>query len=115
MARRGKGSKGGGVYVESVDVDIDRNAVDKLARLADPYILDCAEIIGESIVAQVPVADGIMQRSYNPTAREAEPGEVHLFPGSPFWHWLEYGTATSSVYRPVQRGVEATGVRYEAS
>jgi hypothetical protein len=103
------------VSIEKVTVSIDRDAVDELGREAEPYLLDCSKIIGESIVEAVPRDDGVMVRTYDPRAEVVEPGEVHLSVGSPFWHWLEYGTANNPPYRPVQRGVETTGARYEAS
>lgn len=104
----------GGVYVKSVDVDFDPNALEELTELCTPYLRDCGEIIGENIVNAVPVVDGTMRASYDPSVDESG-DEVQLFPNSPFWHWLEYGTATSPVYRPVATGVERAGARFEAS
>jgi hypothetical protein len=112
---RRRRSQDGAVSIERVAVTINRDAVDDLGREAEPYLLDSSKIIGEAIVAAVPRDDGVMARSYDPRAQIAERGEAHLFVGSPFWHWLEYGTANNPPYRPVQRGVETTGTRYEPS
>jgi hypothetical protein len=109
--RRGKGD--GAVSIESVRVSIDPGATRELLREADPYLLDCSSTIGKSILAAVPVVRGVVKQSYRMTTEKAEPGEARLYVGSPFWHWLEYGTRTSPVYRPVQRGVEASGARWE--
>lgn len=107
-------SRGGNTTV-TTRVDMDPNAVEELEAIATPYLMDCAEIIGRSIVAMVPVHDGVAVKTYKPKAIEQEAGEVRLHPNSPFWHWLEYGTATSPVYRPIARGVQATGARWEPS
>jgi hypothetical protein len=100
-----------------VDVDMERDAVDEIVALPSVtrYLVDVGEQIGGSIVAQVPVVDGTMRASFSPSVDESGSDDVRLLPNSPFWHWLEYGTATSPVYRPIQRGVEAVGARYEAA
>jgi len=103
-----------GAISSSATVKWDRDAVHELEQIAQPYLVECAEKIGESIVAQVPVHRGVMRESFDPSVDEDGDG-AKLYPNSPFWHWLEYGTATSPVYRPVQRGVEATGARYVPS
>lgn len=95
-------------------VNMEPDAAKTLARIAEPYLRDCAKTIGESIVDMVPVQSGEAKKTYRPTVDDGDtPGEVLLRPNSPFWHWLEYGTATSPVYRPVGRGVEASGARWE--
>jgi hypothetical protein len=114
MALFGRGRKGrdNPLHVESVDVNWSPTAQRDLERMAEPFRHDSAVTIGQSIVAHVPVQQGVMVKSFRPRVDD-EPDESKLYVGSPFWHWLEYGTATSPIYRPVQRGVEATGVRYE--
>ena len=102
------------MQVEDVKVRIDPGAAEELARMAAPTLRESAEIIGESIVEQVPVVRGVMKASYSPTVRKGG-DETRLYPGSPMWHWMEYGTANNPPYRPIERGVQATGCRYEAS
>lgn len=106
--------RGGGNRIDTKLV-MDRDAADEVAAMAAPYLLDVARKLGESIVANVPVHDGVVRKTYKPRAQRFSDSEVRLHPGSPFWHWLEYGSGFSPVYRPIQRGIEATGVRYEAS
>ena len=102
----------GGVEV-TTRVQFEADAAQELAEMAEPYLRQSAEVIGASIVQQVPVVRGIARRSYKPTVQESG-DEVRLYPGSPMWHWLEYGTASNPPYRPVQRGVEAAGARWES-
>lgn len=108
--------------VKDVDVKFRPapNALDELQEISLPYLEDCGEIIGREIVAAVPVHDGIAVQTYNPTV-DRSGDEVRVFPNSPFWHWLEYGTNAhergggTPAFRPVARGVEASGARWEPS
>lgn len=88
------------------------DAAETLAELANPALVTAAEAIAEAIPANVPVDSGTMRASYSPVLEEVADG-VRVHVGSPFWHWLEYGTANNAPYRPVQRAVEGLGVRYE--
>lgn len=93
------------------------DAEDTVLEIAAPALDQAAPLIAESIVEQVPVNQGVAKESYQFSAErstnpEGDP-QVRLHVGSPFWHFLEYGTRFNSPYRPVQRGVEALGLRYE--
>jgi Bacteriophage HK97-gp10, putative tail-component len=98
----------------SVKLRLEPDAAEELAQIAEPYLKDVAKLIGDSIVQQVPVDSGAMRDTFKPTVDETGDG-VRLHPNSPFWHWLEYGTPFTPVYRPIERGVRATGARYEPS
>jgi hypothetical protein len=93
------------------------DAAETIERVAAPGLEPAAEAIAEGIPANVPVDDGVMRASYRTaispgTSPDGSPIlRVHV--GSPFWHWMEYGTAYNSAYRPVQRTVEGLGLRYE--
>lgn len=82
-----------------------------VARIARPALRQAADRIGPAIVAHVPVVDGVVVRTYRPRVTPTDTG-FHVTTGSPFWHWLEYGTANSPAYRPVERGVRSLGLHY---
>jgi len=89
------------------------DAPETIAKIAKPGCRPAAEAIASAIPAFVPVHDGVMQASYKPSVEEGEDDfKVHV--GSPFWHWMEYGTRFNPAYRPVQSAVAAVGLRYEA-
>ena len=94
------------------------NAPEVLSELAKPALVTAGEAIAEAIPSQVPVDSGTMRASYSPVLSEATSpdglAQVRVHVGSPFWHWMEYGTAYNAPARPVQRAVEGLGVRYEA-
>lgn len=94
-----------------------RDAPETISELAKPQLVTAGEAIAEAIPAQVPVDSGTMRSTYSPVLEEATSddglAQVRVHVGSPFWHWLEYGTAYNAPYRPVQRAVEGLGVRYE--
>jgi hypothetical protein len=81
-------------------------------RIATPGRLPAATAIAAAIPGFVPVHDGTMQASYRPAVRERET-EVRVHVGSPFWHWLEYGTRWNPAYRPVENAVRSLGLRFE--
>lgn len=91
----------------------DPDAAEQVMAIAKPGARMVAELIGPAIVAQVPVNHGVMARSFKPTVEDTDEGAAVVL-HSPFWHWLEYGTATSPIYRPVELGVRSLGLRYEA-
>lgn len=82
-----------------------------LTEVARPALRQAADRIGPAIVAHVPVVDGVVVRTYKPRVEQSDTG-FHVIVGSPFWHWLEFGTATSPAYRPVERGVRSLGLNY---
>jgi hypothetical protein len=89
------------------------DAVETVQKLGQPGLRPAAEAIAESLPSFVPVVRGVMQRTYKPTIDDAETS-MHVLVGSPFWHWMEYGTRFNPAYRPVQNCVSALGLRYEA-
>ena len=89
------------------------DAEQTIAELAVPELARTALAIAGAIPENVPVDDGTMRASYQPSVRATDEA-AQVYPGSPFWHWLEYGTRFSPPYRPAQTGIERAGVRYEA-
>jgi len=90
------------------------DAFETLSELAGPEIVATADALTPAVVGNVPVVDGVMQASYSPSVEETPEG-ARWHPGSPFWHWMEYGTAHSPAYRPIQLGVASLGLRFEPS
>src|SRR5262245_2576489 len=88
-------------------------AVDTVQELGQPGLRPAAEALASSIPSFVPVVHGTMQASYN-TSLDPQDKSIHVKVGSPFWHWMEYGTRFNPAYRPVQSAVAALGLRYEA-
>lgn len=93
------------------------DADETIARIAEPALLETAEAIAAAIPNAVPVNQGVARASYRTVVTPATDDEgraaAHVHVGSPFWHWLEYGTQYNAPYRPVQTAVEGLGVRYE--
>jgi hypothetical protein len=96
-----------GAFIPSPD------AVDTVQELGKPGLRPAADAIASTIPAYVPVHHGVMQRLYKTTVVEQEKA-ARVYVGSPFWHWLEYGTQYNAAYRPVESAVHAVGLRYEA-
>lgn len=90
------------------------DCVDTVVELAKPATVDVANLLTGPILGLVPTVDGVVRASYNPSVEATEDG-ARWHPGSPFWHWIEYGTATSMAYRPIQQGAASLGLRFEAS
>ena len=90
-----------------------RDAEQVITDLCLPYLAEVAGMLTEPIKGHLPVDDGVMQDSYQPAVETTEDG-ARWYPGSPFWHWMEYGTATSQPYRPIALGVASLGLRFEA-
>lgn len=88
-------------------------AEETIIEVAHPALAKVAAKIASAIPGNVPVHHGTMQRLYKPTVVEAGKS-VHVAPGSPFWHWLEYGTRFNTAYRPIENTVRGLGIRYEA-
>lgn len=89
------------------------NATETVEKLGKPGLRPAAQAIAQAIPGFVPVHYGTMKKSYRPSIDEdADSIRVHV--GSPFWHWMEYGTRYNAAYRPVQSAVSALGLRYEA-
>jgi hypothetical protein len=89
------------------------DAVEQIMELARPQAKETADALAAAIPDQVPVNDGVAKASYKPQVQETDEGYA-VAPGSPFWHWLEYGTAFNPAYRPIQRAAESLGLEYEA-
>lgn len=88
-----------------------------IAELAAPQLVETADAIARAIPDAVPVNQGVVRSTYKTVVDEGTGADgspiarVHV--GSPFWHWLEYGTANNPPYRPVQNAVQGLGLRYE--
>ena len=90
------------------------NAADVVEQIAQPGLRPAARAIASAVPRFVPVVRGVVRRSYVLTIDErGDSIRVHV--GSPFWHWLEYGTRFNPAYRPVQNAVLSLGLRYEAA
>jgi hypothetical protein len=90
-------------------------AVETVERLGQPGLRPAADAIAAAIPSFVPVNVGTMQKSYHPSvAATADESKVRVYVGSPFWHWMEYGTRNNPAYRPVQSAVTSLGLRFEA-
>jgi hypothetical protein len=93
-------------------------AEETVTELAAPGLEPAAQAIATAVPEHVPVNQGVARASYSmllepaTSSREGTPAiRVHV--GSPFWHFLEYGTRYNAPYRPVQRAVESLRLRYE--
>ena len=89
------------------------DAEQTIGEIAKPQLEVVAQAIAGAIPGRVPVVDGTMRASYQPTI-EASGETVRVHVGSPFWHWMEYGTAYNSPTRPVENAVTGLGIRWEA-
>jgi len=89
------------------------DATETVEKLGAPGLRPAADALASSIPNFVPVVHGVMQRSYRPAIAPQE-RSIRVHVGSPFWHWMEYGTRYNPAYRPVQSAVAALGLRYEA-
>ena len=89
-------------------------ATETVEKLGQPGLRPAAQAIAAAIPSFVPVHHGVMQRSYRPSVREGPENDMRVYVGSPFWHWMEYGTRYNPAYRPVQSAVSSLGLRYEA-
>jgi len=88
-------------------------ATETVERLARPGLRPAARAVAQAIPTRVPVHTGGVKRTYKPTLDEQD-DSIHVHVGSPFWHWLEYGTQFNPAYRPVENAVRSLGLRYEA-
>jgi hypothetical protein len=88
-------------------------AEETVARLGQPGLRPAAEALAASIPSFVPAVSGTMRESYSMSIDPQETS-IRVRVGSPFWHWMEYGTRFNPAYRPVQSAVAALGLRYEA-
>lgn len=88
-------------------------ARDVVRKAGRPGLSRAGRSIGKSIVDEVPVRSGVVRGTYSPTVIE-QGDSVHVAGFGSFWHLLEYGTAYTPAYRPIARGVQAAGLRFEA-
>lgn len=84
-----------------------------IVEIAKPQLRAVGAAIAGAIPGYVPVHHGVMRASYQP-ALEDSGDSVYVHVGSPFWHWMEYGTAYNTPSRPVESAVRGLGIRYEA-
>lgn len=92
------------------------NAVRTVAHAGERQLDVVARQLVTAIPERVPVHHGVMRRQYRPSVTPADDAGMptrRVFVGSPFWHWLEYGTANNPAYRVVQNAVVGVGLRYE--
>jgi hypothetical protein len=89
------------------------SAPETITELAKPGLRPAADAIAGAIPGFVPVHDGTMRASYKLRVEEGDDG-FKVYVGSPFWHWMEYGTRFNAASRPVQTAVTSLGLRYEA-
>jgi hypothetical protein len=97
----------------SVVVVLADDAVETISEIATPQLEIAAAAIAQAIPENVPVVTGAMKASYKVTTEVAEGAdgpEVRVYPGSPYWHWMEFGTINNPPYRPIQRAVESVGM-----
>lgn len=87
-------------------------ATQTVQRIAQPGLRPAARAIARAIPQYVPVHHGVMRRTYRPTVVDTD-DSVRVHTGSPFWHWLEYGTRFNPAYRPVERAVRSLGLRFD--
>lgn len=90
------------------------DAVDTVKRLGQPELRPAADAIAGAMPSFVPVHQGVMQRLYKTTVVAGPEQDMRIYVGSPFWHWLEYGTRWNPAYRPAQSAVASLGLRFEA-
>ena len=96
-----------------VRIVMDGDAEKTIGQIAKPQTVKAATAIAEAAPGLVPTNRGVMRRLYTTTVAESELG-ARVGIGSPFWHWLEYGTAYNPPYRPAENAVRGLGIRYEA-
>lgn len=100
----------------TVRIVIRPDAEHTVEQIAAPKLEDVAGRIAPAILANVPVHHGGARATYKTTVEGG--GESGGHPqakvniGSPFWHFLEYGTAFSPPYRPIQNACTGLGLRY---
>lgn len=88
---------------------------------AAPALPIAGAAIATSIEAHVPVHQGIAREHYDAVAAgrfgfDADGSPVgRVYIGSSRWHFLEYGTRFNTPSRPIANGVQALGLRYEAT
>lgn len=82
-------------------------------QAAEPQLELVAAAIAGALPGNVPVVHGGAVSTYRPSVRDLGDGKA-VEVGSSLWHLLEYGTAYSSPYRPVERTVQGLGLRWEA-
>jgi hypothetical protein len=87
-------------------------AVATVKRAARPGLEPAAAAIEGGIPGNVPVVHGGALATYRPSTRELGDG-LAVEVGSSLWHLLEYGTAYSPAYRPVEQTVRGLGLRWE--
>jgi hypothetical protein len=90
------------------------DAVQTVMQLGQPGLEPAARAVAAAIPGFVPVVHGTMRASYKPSL-EATPTSQRVHVGSPFYHWMEYGTRYNAAYRPVQTAVRSLGLRFEPS
>jgi hypothetical protein len=90
----------------------DPDAEQNVAEVAHPALETAAAALARTIPEFVPVHHGTMQRLYRTDTRTVDDGRVEVLIGSPFWHWLEYGTQWNPPYRPIQRAAQSLGLAY---
>lgn len=95
-----------------IDFRAESNAVATVKRIALPGLRPAAAAIAIAIPANAPVHRGVMRRNYHPRVEQHPPDAVRVYPGSPFWHWLEYGTRFNPAYRVIENAVRSLRMRY---
>jgi len=98
--------------VADVRMVFDSDALATVKSIGHPALVRAGRTFAAELPSFVPVVQGVMQDSYRPTVEDSG-AEVRMYPGSPFWHWMEFGTRWNPPYRPVQRTADALKLRYD--
>lgn len=84
-------------------------------RAGRPGLDVTARAIADAIPAHVPVHHGVAVSTYRPAVKGGRGDDVVQVAGfGPFWHLIEYGTAYSPAYRPIERAVRSLGLKWRA-
>lgn len=90
-----------------------RNATKIAAAAGRPGLERAAAQLARSIPDHVPVHYGVVKRTYRPQV-ETDGDSVRVRGFGSFWHLLEYGTAFTPPYRPIESAVADAGLKWEA-
>lgn len=83
-------------------------AVAAMEHFAQPVI--------DGIDSSIPVVTGTYKKSFDLKLShlvDVVKAQVRIIVGEPRWHIIENGSVNNPPYRPLQRGVERAGLRYE--
>lgn len=77
-----------------------------------PWLTAVAHTLADEIESAVQATNtGVLKNNYA-TGVSQTPGSVRIEIDSPFWHWIEYGTATTRGHHPIGRTMIQPGITF---